>query len=50
MACEICKRNSCSRMFHSLEDQEAFDNKTGKYSEDDNEDNISTSSSKDTNV
>lgn len=26
MACEICGRNSCTRSFHSLEEQEAFDN------------------------
>lgn len=26
MSCEICGRNSCSKMFHSLESQEEFDN------------------------
>ena len=26
MACEICGRTSCTRSFHSLEEQEAFDN------------------------
>ena len=26
MACEICGRNSCTRSFHSVEEQEAFDN------------------------
>lgn len=25
MPCEICKRNSCTRSFHSLEAQERFD-------------------------
>jgi hypothetical protein len=25
MACEICGRNSCTRSFHSLEDQGQFD-------------------------
>jgi len=25
MACEICRRNSCARSFHSFEEQEAFD-------------------------
>ena len=25
MACEICGRNSCTRSFHSLEEQSAFD-------------------------
>ena len=27
MACQICGRNSCTRSFHSLEDQERFDEK-----------------------
>lgn len=27
MACEICGRNSCTRSFHSLEEQGEFDNK-----------------------
>ena len=26
MACEICGRNSCTRSFHSLDEQETFDN------------------------
>lgn len=25
MACEICGRNSCTRSFHSLEEQSTFD-------------------------
>lgn len=25
MACEICKREGCTRMFHSLKEQEFFD-------------------------
>lgn len=32
MACEICGRTSCTRSFHSLEEQEEFDTKTGRYS------------------
>jgi hypothetical protein len=32
MACEICGRCSCTRCFHSLEEQDEFDNKTGRYS------------------
>lgn len=31
MSCELCGRGSCTRSFHSLHDQEDFDNKTGKY-------------------
>jgi hypothetical protein len=31
MACEICGRGSCTRSFHSLEEQEEFDTKTGRY-------------------
>lgn len=26
MACEICGRNSCTRSFHALEEQNDFDN------------------------
>lgn len=26
MACEICGRSSCTRSFHSIEEQETFDN------------------------
>ena len=33
MACEICGRCSCTRCFHSLEEQEEFDTKTGRYAE-----------------
>lgn len=25
MSCEICKRNSCTRSFHSIEEQNIFD-------------------------
>lgn len=35
MACELCGRSSCTRCFHSLSDQEDFDNKAGKYAPDD---------------
>ncbi len=38
MACEICGRSSCTRSFHSWQDQEDFDNKTGKYAENDHDD------------
>ena len=31
MACEICRRSSCTRSFHSLSEQEEFDTKTGRY-------------------
>lgn len=31
MACQICGRSACCRSFHSLEEQEDFDNKTGMY-------------------
>lgn len=34
MGCHICGRNSCAIWMHSIEDQEDFENKTGKYSED----------------
>ena len=27
MSCEICGRSACTRSFHSLEEQENFDNK-----------------------
>jgi len=30
MACEICGRQACSRCFHSIEAQEAFDAAKGK--------------------
>ena len=26
MSCEICGRNNCTRSFHSIEEQENFDN------------------------
>ncbi len=35
MACELCGRSSCTRCFHSLDEQEEFDNKTGRYAPDD---------------
>ena len=35
MACEICGSVACTRCFHSLEEQEEFDSKTGRYAEDD---------------
>lgn len=33
MACEICGRSSCTRSFHSLEEQESFDNIKDKVNE-----------------
>jgi hypothetical protein len=33
MACEICGRNSCTRSFHSLEDQGVFDEIADKAKE-----------------
>ncbi len=35
MGCEICGRNSCTRIFHSLEEQDEFDriNKTDELKE-----------------
>jgi hypothetical protein len=35
MPCEICGRSSCTRCFHSINEQIEFDNKTGKYAPDD---------------
>lgn len=37
MACEICGRNACTRSFHSLDEQDEFDDKTGRYAADDND-------------
>jgi len=31
MACKICGRESCTESFHSLEEQEEFETKTGRY-------------------
>jgi len=39
MSCEICGRGACTRSFHSFQDQDDFDNKTGKYSVGDDVDN-----------
>ncbi len=35
MGCEICGRNSCTKVFHSLEEQDEFDriNKTDELKE-----------------
>lgn len=38
MSCELCGRSSCTRSFHSLEEQDDFDNKTGRYAPDDDDD------------
>ena len=37
MACKICGRTACTESFHSLEEQEEFETKTGRYAE--NEEN-----------
>ena len=37
MACEICGSSSCTRCFHSLEEQEEFDTKTGRYAPEEDE-------------
>ena len=34
MACKICGRNSCTECFHSIEEQQEFENKTGRYAPD----------------
>ena len=34
MVCEICGKSACIRSFHSLEEQEEFDTKTGRYAPD----------------
>jgi hypothetical protein len=34
MSCEICGRNNCTRSFHSLEEQEEYDNNIGDRIED----------------
>ena len=36
MSCKICKRSSCTESFHSIEEQEEFENKTGIYAEEEN--------------
>ncbi len=37
MACKICGRYACIESFHSLEEQEEFETKTGRYAEDESE-------------
>ena len=37
--CEICGRGSCTRSFHSIEEQEEFDTKTGRFAPDEIEQN-----------
>ena len=39
MSCELCHRSSCTRCFHSLEEQEEFDAKTGRYAPETESDN-----------
>lgn len=29
--CEICGKSDCMRCFHSLDEQQEFDNKTGRF-------------------
>ena len=33
MSCEICKRGACTRSFHSIEEQERFDERQGMSSD-----------------
>ena len=35
MSCRICGRTACTESFHSLEEQEEFETKTGRYAEED---------------
>jgi hypothetical protein len=37
MGCEICGNSACTRCFHSLEEQEEFDTKTGRYAPEEDE-------------
>ena len=39
MGCKICGRSSCTESFHSLEEQEEFETKTGRYAPEDDEEN-----------
>jgi hypothetical protein len=34
MSCKICGRNACTESFHSIEEQEEFETKTGRYAPD----------------
>lgn len=31
MTCKICGRGACTESFHSIEEQEEFETKTGRY-------------------
>lgn len=41
MSCELCGRSSCTRCFHSCEEQEEFDTKTGRYASPDEKEEAS---------
>lgn len=34
MTCKICGKQNCTESFHSLEEQEEFETKTGRYKPD----------------
>lgn len=38
MSCEICGRGACTQSFHSFEEQEEFDTKTGRYAPEEDRD------------
>ncbi len=47
MSCKICQKVGCTESFHSLEEQEEFETKTGRYApeeekEPQNESNLDT--------
>jgi len=31
MSCKICGRNNCAKIFHSIEEQQKFDEQYGEY-------------------
>ena len=43
MGCELCGRSVCARWMHSFSDQDDFDNKTGKYAHDSEQEDDATS-------
>jgi hypothetical protein len=38
VACRICGRGACTESFHSIQDQEEWQTKTGRYAPEDTED------------
>lgn len=43
MSCKICGRTACTESFHSLEEQEEFETKTGRYAPEAKADNAEDS-------